>query len=454
MRIAIVSDIHSNIQAWNVVWANIATQKVDKLICLGDIVGYGPRPAETLSAIYKNVDRVIMGNHDAVIAGIDDAKKFNPAARAMIEWTDTQLDAKAKKFFAALPYTFKFKEEGLSILCVHGHPHKPKDFNYVKNNSDLASVWKATHADIIFVGHTHIPRVDILNKKGGSESQKPSTFKIEKGKRYLINTGSVGVPRGSSDFRACYCIYDTDTQTISYHRCAYDIEALKKDLKELDGLPSQAKRVVELFEKNECASIRKEKSFSASNQLKKQSNSKSRIQKQNEKITLKNKSPLIASLATIILLIFASTLFFYYNKPLSATQNHPLNFKQTFLAEDAVLSGPGLRMQKSARVIGFWNSPEDIVTWKNISLSPGNNKIFLNYSCSKGGKKYVLRYGDFTLNASSESTDSLQKYQVFKVGTLQLNNAMTADLSIQMNETKESRLFNLKRMEIQHTISQ
>jgi putative phosphoesterase len=466
MRIAIVSDIHSNIQAWNVVWANLATQKIDKVICLGDIVGYGPRPAETLAAVYKNVDRVIMGNHDAVVAGIDNASRFNPAAKAMIEWTVEQLDKKAKKFFEALPYTLKFKAGGLTALCVHGHPHNPKEFNYVKTNSDLPTAWEATHADIIFVGHTHIPRVDILNSDGTLEQCEPENIKIENDKRYLINVGSVGIPRGSNDFRACYCVYDIDLQTVTYHRCAYDIEALKKDLSELNGLPSQAKRVIEMFEKIESGNLREEVDFAVTtpeelskngsgdkltNRDRNSSKKDTTIEKKKvSNFILNSKHQVWASTALFFLLCTFCVFFLYSRDPFPSTQGKSINYKQTLLAEEAILSGPGLRLQKSSKAIGFWQSPQAITKWQKLSLSPGMNTIVLIYSCSKGGKKFVIKFGEHAVNAITESTESLQAYKRFQVGILNITKRETDDITIQMTELKEGKLFNLKRMEIIH----
>ena len=96
MRYAIVSDIHANLQAWNAVLLDIRSSGVDKILCLGDLVGYGPQPAETLQSLYEHVDHFILGNHDAAACGKLDASYFNDGARELIEWTREQLNPESK----------------------------------------------------------------------------------------------------------------------------------------------------------------------------------------------------------------------------------------------------------------------------------------------------------------------------------------------------------------------
>ena len=131
MRYAFVSDIHANLQAWQAVKADTFVQQVDEIICLGDVVGYGPRPAETLHAVRSSVERFVIGNHDAVVAGILDSNLFNDAAQQMIEWTKQCLDDRAARFFNKMPYTVDVDCGDFWAIGVHGCMHPPESFYYV-----------------------------------------------------------------------------------------------------------------------------------------------------------------------------------------------------------------------------------------------------------------------------------------------------------------------------------
>ena len=101
MRYAIISDIHANRQAWEAVFANIKKQGVDDILCLGDVVGYGPRPADVLESVYEHCDNFVLGNHDAVIGNRLDSDLFNDKAKYVIEWTREQLSDSVADFFAS-----------------------------------------------------------------------------------------------------------------------------------------------------------------------------------------------------------------------------------------------------------------------------------------------------------------------------------------------------------------
>ena len=107
MRYAIISDLHANMQAWKVVYEDIQNNNVDRIICLGDIVGYGPNPAQLLREVRNNVDAVILGNHDAALCGKLDATLFNEDAQRLLEWTRKQVSADDLKFISSLPLTLK-----------------------------------------------------------------------------------------------------------------------------------------------------------------------------------------------------------------------------------------------------------------------------------------------------------------------------------------------------------
>ncbi len=223
MLYAIVSDIHSNLPAWKAVLADLTAMKAEKIICLGDVLGYGPEPAETLESVYRHIDAFVMGNHDAVIAGKMTSDCFNDYAREMIEWTGSRISKKGRLFLARQPLIIK----GPDFICVHGSPHEPAAFNYITSEEDAAAAYNATTSPLIFVGHTHIPGIIVLGASGQPHILASQDFEIEQGKRYIVNTGSIGDPR-DGDMRASYCLYDDVQKSIIFRRVAFDYSHLKE----------------------------------------------------------------------------------------------------------------------------------------------------------------------------------------------------------------------------------
>ncbi|MEI8138262.1 MAG: metallophosphoesterase family protein [bacterium] len=226
MRYAIVSDLHANMQAWKVVYEDIQNNNADRIICLGDIVGYGPNPAQLLREVRSKVDAVILGNHDAACCGKLDATLFNDDAQRLLEWTRKQLSADDLKFLSSLPLTLI----GDGFLCAHGEFSAPGNFDYASNADEVMPSWKVTESDLLFVGHTHEPAIFVLGSSGTPRSVEPQDFTVNPGKRYFVNVGSVGQPR-DKDPRACYCIYDTETRSIYWRRVRFDVEPYRKALR-------------------------------------------------------------------------------------------------------------------------------------------------------------------------------------------------------------------------------
>ncbi|MBQ7721678.1 MAG: metallophosphoesterase family protein [Kiritimatiellae bacterium] len=222
MRYAIVSDLHSNLPAWNAVLADIAALKVRRIICLGDVVGYGPQPAEVLESAYRHIDYFVMGNHDAVVAGSMSDDVFNEHAREMIRWTQRRLSSKARAFLASRPLVL----DGAGFVCCHGSLDHPQAFNYVESPQEALDTWSATGEPMVFIGHTHVPAIFVLGESGTPHVLPPRDFMMEGGKRYIVNVGSVGDPR-DSDPRASYCIFDDATRVVSFRRVAFDYDTLR-----------------------------------------------------------------------------------------------------------------------------------------------------------------------------------------------------------------------------------
>ncbi len=235
MRYAIISDLHANRQAFRAVLADIESAGVDEIICLGDVVGYGPSPAEVLSLAYSRVHHFVLGNHDAVIARALDPGCFNDSARKAIEWTAGQLDAKARGFFAGLPLVL----DGGSFRCVHGEFTDPPAFNYLIEEVDALASWAAApQARILFAGHTHVPGLFVIGGSGRAHVLPPQDFTMEAGKRYIVNTGAVGQPR-DGDARASWVLFDAESGAVFFRKTPFDIEGYRADLAAA-GLPQGA----------------------------------------------------------------------------------------------------------------------------------------------------------------------------------------------------------------------
>lgn len=225
MRYAVVSDIHANLQAWKAVLLDIRSQKLDKIICLGDLVGYGPNPAEVLQSAYASVDFFVLGNHDAVIAGKMDAGLFNDRARRLIEWTRARLSADAVTFLGSLPLTL----DGGNFRCTHGDFSNPAAFNYIIDPEDAVPSWQTVDTPLLFVGHTHWPALYVWEPGSSPRRYEQSELVLEPGKRYIVNVGSVGHPR-DGEARASYCIFDTQHATVLWRRIPFDLDAYRQAL--------------------------------------------------------------------------------------------------------------------------------------------------------------------------------------------------------------------------------
>lgn len=227
MRYAIVSDIHANLAAWQTVLADIADMRADKIICLGDVLGYGPKPVEVLESVYRVVHVTLMGNHDAAVCGKLDPDTFSPRAKAAVCRHREQLSETGMAWIATLPFEFAVP----GFRCAHGDFSDPGAFRYIIGADDALPSWKATHEQLLFVGHSHLPGIYVIGTSGKPHFVEPCDFELEEGKRYIINPGSVGYPR-VGDCRSSYCVYDDRTKSILFRQLPFDSEGYRKALQE------------------------------------------------------------------------------------------------------------------------------------------------------------------------------------------------------------------------------
>jgi len=232
MKIAIISDIHGNLEAFSTVLEYLG-KNIDEVICLGDIVGYGPSPKECCDIIRERKIYSLCGNHDAACFEDELINYFNPYAKKAIIWTSLQLTNEYISFLKELP----FEDVIHNFRIVHGAPGNP--FEYIMTPSDARESFVSFGEDLCFVGHSHIMEYYEQKKEHSLVRQLPlknqQEINIEDDKRYIINVGSVGQPR-DGDPRAGYVIYDTDEKVIKAYRVEYRIDIVQKKM-QLKGLP-------------------------------------------------------------------------------------------------------------------------------------------------------------------------------------------------------------------------
>ena len=230
MRVAVLSDIHSNIIALDAVIGALGS--IDAVWQLGDIVGYGPEPDAVVGRLTEIGALGVRGNHDAVALGGPQIEWFNPDARRAMEWTRTTVSPATRAWLGALPERMTTGE----FTLVHGSPRDPT-WEYV-TSVPLARANLAVLATRIgFHGHTHIP-VAFREGDGHVEIIGPghgSTLAIGHG-RLLINPGSVGQPRDGVP-TASYLVLDTERLECRWERIAYDVRAVQSAMRDA-GLPA------------------------------------------------------------------------------------------------------------------------------------------------------------------------------------------------------------------------
>jgi len=234
MRYLIISDIHSNLAAFEAVLADAGP--FDKVWCLGDVVGYGPDPNECVERLRDLPHICVVGNHDWAALGKMDTEDFNPDAKRACLWTREQLSPSNLEYLETLPKSLV--EEDFTL--VHGSPRQPI-WEYILNPAIAQANFEHFDTRLCLVGHTHVPIIYRDNPNQAGETMIPSYGSpLALGEdRLIINPGSVGQPR-DGDPRASYAILDSDRErsdlTLEYRRIPYPIETTQARMVE-SGLP-------------------------------------------------------------------------------------------------------------------------------------------------------------------------------------------------------------------------
>lgn len=232
MLVAVVSDIHGNLDSLQAVLADLPS--VDEVWCLGDIVGYGPNPNECVETILSLKHLSLAGNHDWAAVGKISTADFNPDARRAAEWTAGQLTPAYREVLRNLPTELVVGD----FTLAHGSPREPV-WEYILATGQALANFDHFATPYCLVGHTHVPAVFL----GPSASERPALLRpsyevpLRLGERRLIaNPGSVGQPR-DGDPRAAYALLDLSALTLSFRRVDYDIKAVQQKMQRA-GLPN------------------------------------------------------------------------------------------------------------------------------------------------------------------------------------------------------------------------
>jgi len=232
VRTAIISDIHGNLESLNRVLEDIGDQNVDRIVCLGDTLGYGPNPVECVDLVAEHCDWSLLGNHD--YGALYEPTNFNAAAEQAAYWTRAQFDAEEDKDAASKRWEFlgslRVRTQMGDFLCVHGTPRRPINEYLFPDDAINSPVKMKQIFDRIpkhsMSGHTHVPGIFTDEPDFYPPDDVEGSFKFESEEHIIINPGSVGQPR-DLDPRLSYAILDDEKQCVDFFRLDYDIEAVR-----------------------------------------------------------------------------------------------------------------------------------------------------------------------------------------------------------------------------------
>jgi diadenosine tetraphosphatase ApaH/serine/threonine PP2A family protein phosphatase len=226
MRYAILSDIHGNIESLQRALA--LTDEHDTVLCLGDVVGYGPNPNECVDVLRSRVAHAVLGNHDLAALENFGVEYFNDAARAAIAWTQQVLSEENRAWLNGLSYEIRYPD----FLMVHGAP--VDYFEYILDKRTAAKAFAHTDAPLIFIGHTHIAEYWVQEPDGTighRHMQHGGELRFEEGRRYIVDVGSIGQPRDLNP-EASFVFYDPQQRLVEWVRYPYPIGEVQHKIHE------------------------------------------------------------------------------------------------------------------------------------------------------------------------------------------------------------------------------
>lgn len=473
MRYGIVSDIHANIQAWKAVLRDMRKNGVDSILCLGDVIGYGPNPAEVLDSCYEHCDYFILGNHDAVIGNRLDSSLFNDNARYLIEWTRDQLSPAATDFFSDMP----LRMEGDGFVCAHGELALPGRFGYIYEAQDAIESFTSTTSPLMFIGHTHFPAKFTFDLNSNHVTKDPCLdFTLRPDQRYMINAGSVGDPRDGQT-TASYCIYDADQQRVSYRQVPFDINGFRSNLQKvqlpvnpfflrvLDGQSSETETIRDMEAvsaqakdtpvatakisqvPDELKKRRQKLTFSTDNiRQTRQLKSQEGLRKSVEAESKKKSTKLIAIIGIVFVLALIVGIVIIRQKiekpkvaakPVADKVEIPKEPVQPTLSpkgeEDLKLSllaakyPDELVIDEQTRLLMGWTNLDQYISWKVRLSNSGFYEVIVNHMKPEGDCELKATFGTQSVSKQLEKSAELQSTSL---GFIELSRSTTSNLSL------------------------
>jgi len=232
--VALISDIHGNLEALEKVLEVVKQEGFEPVYCLGDIVGYGPNPEECLQLVRSHCQEVIVGNHDEIVFTGKDPEWFNPLARQAILWTCEQVSFSGKEFLRQLRVRSVIHTERGNVVLTHGNL---LDYfqSYVTNTFEAETNFaEISKGDIVFIGHTHRPLYfSQTDDEVELHPYQEDWLQLTEGTSYIINIGSVGQPR-DHDPRASFLVWDRAGHRVRWHRVEYDYHKTQEKMRAAD----------------------------------------------------------------------------------------------------------------------------------------------------------------------------------------------------------------------------
>lgn len=225
MRLAILSDIHSNLEALKRAFEAIDRVGVDAIYCLGDVVGYNADPAACVELVRERCEAVVLGNHDAAVARKADVEYLPSDGQEAARHNRNQLSDAQREYLATRPLT----HTDANCTFVHATPDEPKAWKRLTAYPAAKTQFDHFDTDICFVGHTHRPAV---------MADTMGVFQVRRGHRYLINVGSVGQPRDQNS-KLSFGVFDVETFAYKNVRLDYDVAGAARKIRNAKGLPNR-----------------------------------------------------------------------------------------------------------------------------------------------------------------------------------------------------------------------
>ncbi len=223
MKYAVISDVHANEEALKAVLCDASKQGVEAVLCLGDVVGYGPLPEQAVRLVRENCFATVAGNHDDAVCGRGDPSQFVDLAADAAKRHRRQLSQEAISWLEKLPYVLE--KDGFA--AVHGDFSDPRAFGYIETVDEARENFALRKEQLLFAGHTHVPGIFLTGRSGAVYFLEPQDFTLEDGKRYIVNPGSVGYPRESGGkCISTYVIYDSTEKTVIFRRLPFSVSSV------------------------------------------------------------------------------------------------------------------------------------------------------------------------------------------------------------------------------------